>query len=407
MKTQHRFATIREYALKTLATLILEDYLKFRGTLLIYVLAAMLDSQREIKELATELVMKYTLEKNDIFMRTCLLECPFVFNAAPCFGQTMSSVSKSGHILKGDDKEPARQYIYRYLLRKVDAVHLYMYLGNVTRLLDHMEKEKALLDLPDVQSSIADFLYVCTEVCIANEKFKKNLTKAAKENQNGEDVLEDNEPLTIAANEPESAEGGKGRGRGKKNLPTIQQALSIVEKTIPLIASVAEKLRTKNATKFNPVIDRLCTEMCSHFESLMDYAQPRDFWSKYSKADKRTANASTSRTANKSNTTAAKATNESASASRKESLRTKRTEENDSGRFTMEDDTMSTRSRTSPAKSTKTQSQSSQPSRSRRKNSDADSCVSDTSDSESVNSSRTNRSNRSKSTKNKKLKRHR
>lgn len=61
MKTQHRYCNVREFAFKTLATLILEDYLKFRGTLLIYILAGILDQQREIKELAIELIMKYTL----------------------------------------------------------------------------------------------------------------------------------------------------------------------------------------------------------------------------------------------------------------------------------------------------------------------------------------------------------
>lgn len=340
MKTQHPYANIREFALKTLATLILEDFLKFRGTLLIYVLAGMLDTQREIKELAAELIMKYTLEKNEIFMRTCLLECPFVFNGSPCFGQTMSSVSRSGNILKGRAKQPAREYIYRYLIRKVEAAHLYMYFGNISRLLDHIEKENSLSKSIDMQASLADFLYICTEICIANEKQKKNLNKIAKENQNGDDLLEDNEMLSAPKDAQTTAdgeaEGTKGR-RGKKNQPTIQQALAVVEKIVPMIATIDEKLRPLNPTLYAPIIDRLCTEMCIHFEALLEYGQPRQYWAKYLRLAKKTGptTATTSRQASKASTS--KAVEVTASPVQTPATRLRDDEENDSGQFTIED----------------------------------------------------------------------
>lgn len=342
MKTQHHYANIREFALKTLATLILEDFLKFRGTLLIYVLAGMLDAQREIKELAAELIMKYTLEKNEIFMRTCLIECPFVFNASPCFGQTMSSVSRSGNILKGAAKQPAREYIYRYLIRKVEAVHLYMYFGNVTRLLDHIEKDNVLEQSVDMQAAVADFLYICAEICIANEKQKKNMNKIAKENQNGDDLPEDNEMLSQPKDTDTPAEGEpadgptKGR-RGKKNQPTMTQALAVVEKIVPMIATIDEKLRPLNPTLYAPVIDRLCTEMCIHFETLLEYGQPRKFWAKYLQLAKKSSAvpATTSRQTSKASTS--KATEVVAKPTRATSTRTQNDEENDSGQFTIED----------------------------------------------------------------------
>lgn len=339
MKTQHHYANIREFALKTLATLILEDFLKFRGSLLIYVLAGMLDTQREIKELAAELIMKYTLEKNEIFMRTCLLECPFVFNGSPCFGQTMSNVTRSGNILKGMAKRPAREYIYRYFIRKVDSVYLYMYFGNVPRLLDHIEKENELSRSVDMQASLADFLYVCTEICIANEKQKKNLNKIAKENQNGEDLLEDNEKLSAPKDAPATADdepdgATKGR-RGKKNQPTITQALAVVEKIVPMIATIDEKLRPLNPTLYAPVIDRLCVEMCIHFEALLEYGQPRQFWAKYLQMAKNTS----STTANVSRQLSRASTSKKAEVVTTPTRMRKRRndEENDSGQFTIED----------------------------------------------------------------------
>lgn len=340
MKTQHHYANIREFALKTLATLILEDFLKFRGTLLIYVLAGMLDTQREIKELAAELLMKYTLEKNEIFMRTCLLECPFVFNGSPCFGQTMSCVSRTGNILKGAAKQPAREFIYRYLIRKVEAVHLYMYFGNVTRLIDHIEKDKVLSKSADMQASLADFLYICTEICIANEKQKKNLNKIAKENQTGDDLLEDNEMLSAPKDTQTTADGEgdgatKGR-RGKKNQPTITQALATVEKIVPLIATIDEKLRPLNPTLYAPIIDRLCTEMCIHFEALLEYGQPRQFWAKYLRMAKKSSSTTANTLRQTSKASTSKAAEVLSAPTQPIATRSRDDEENDSGQFTIE-----------------------------------------------------------------------
>lgn len=367
VKTQHRYPSIREFAFQTLATLILEDYLKFRGTLLIYILAGMLDQQREIKELATELIMKYTYEKSEIFLRTCLLECPFVFNGCPCFGQTTSSVSPSGNILKGPAKRPAREFIYRYLIKKVEPVYLYMYFGNITRLLEYIEKENDLEKSKETQAAVADFLYVCTEICIANEKQKKNVAKIVKETHNADgDMINDSEqPLSAQTNETEEAEmaavgdasatGSKGRkgGGGKKNMPTIAQALVAVEKIIPTIAVIDDKLRSISDA-FGPIIDRLCVEICIHFDTLLEFAQPRSFWLKYQNQAKRTGSiAPASKQVQKSNPARPFSGSPLPSTSNSKKSRLRNNKENDSGRFTIDDEDTDdeleeTRSKVSP-----------------------------------------------------------
>lgn len=296
MKTQHHYSNIREYAMKTLAALILEDYLKFRGSLLIYVLAALLDQQREIKELAVELIMKYTTEKSDIFLRTCLVECPFVFNSCPCFGQGVSGATRSGNILKGETNRGKREYIYSYLIRKIEAVHLYNYFGNIFRLHECLQKDPELLESNDFQSAITDLLFICSEICVVNEKQKKNLEKIVKENHDGEGIAinEDDEAeaverATAAADAGGDGEKKKGRGGGKNNQITLKQALATVEKIVPLISSIADSLCSANQTMFQPVLDKFCTQMCIHFESLLEYAQPRGFWAPYLKKAKQAA----------------------------------------------------------------------------------------------------------------------
>lgn len=292
MKTQHHYVNIREYSMKTLAVLILEDYLKFRGTLLVYVLAALLDQQREIKELAVELIMKYTTEKSDIFLRTCLVECPFAFNSCPCFGQGLSGSIRSSSILKGAEKRDDREYIYSYLIRKIEAPHLYMYFGNITRLHECIQKEPDLLESSDFQLAIVDFLFICSEICIVNEKEKKNLEKIVKENHDGEGIAinEDDETEAIdkaAASSGAGAPDGEKKGRGaKKNQPTLKQSLAAVEKIVPLISGIDSSLKLANSDLFQPVLEKFYINMCVHFESLLEYAQPREFWKPYLKKAK-------------------------------------------------------------------------------------------------------------------------
>lgn len=341
MKTQHRYSNIREHAYSTLASLILEDYLKFRGTLLVYILAGLLDQQREIKELAVELIMKYTLEKSDIFLRSCLVECPFVFNACPCFGVDNTGLARSGSILKGPTKKAAREYIYQYLIRKIEAVYLYMYFGNILRLHEFIQKDPSIAKSSDYQSAIADFLFICSEICIVNEKQKKNLEKIVKESHNGEGI-EMNDDDEIVANERNTDETEKkGRG-GKKNQPTLKQSLAAVEKIVPLVSSIDNSLRSYNQELFAPVLDRFCTNMCIHFESLLEYAQPREFWAPFIANAKKSTAAAPSRQSKKHSAKTVKVVEPppppEASTSRSETPKPSKRKENDSGHFTLEDD---------------------------------------------------------------------
>lgn len=339
MKTQHRYSNIREFAMKTLAALILEDYLKFRGTLLVYILAGLLDQQREIKELAVELIMKYTLEKSDIFLRTCLVECPFVLNSCPCFGHGNSGLARTGSILRGADKKGAREYIYQYLIRKIEPVYLYMYFGNVLRLHEFIQKEPAIATSVDYQSAIVDFLFICSEICVVNEKQKKNLEKIVKESHDGEGIAlnDDDEPIANDTNTDDTQKKGRG---AKKNQPTLKQSLAAVEKIVPLVSSIDSSLRSYNRALFGPVLDRFCTSMCIHFESLLEYAQPREFWAPFIKNAKKPTTAGPSKQSKKSNPAkVAKVVEPPAAAvARTETPKPSHSKENDSGHFTLEDD---------------------------------------------------------------------
>lgn len=346
MKTQHHYSNIREFAMKTLAALILEDYLKFRGTLLIYILAGLLDNQREIKELAVELIMKYTLEKSDIFLRTCLVECPFVFNACPCFGHGNTGLTRSGSILKGVAKKGAREYIYQYLIRKIEPVYLYMYFGNIARLHEFIQKDPTIATSNDFQSAIADFLYICSEICVVNEKQKKNLEKIVKESHDGEGIAindDDDGPMNDPNDKADSGEAEKkGRG-GKKNQPTLKQSLAAVEKIVPYVSIIDDKLRSMNPAMFQPVLDKFCTNMCIHFESLLEYAQPRAFWATFMKKAKKPAPTPAPRQSKKAPPKVVEVMQPPTTPSRSETPKPSNSKENDSGLFSLDDDDVSSK----------------------------------------------------------------
>lgn len=327
-------------------------------------------------------------------MRTCLLECPFVFNSCPIFGQSAAGVSQSGNILKGAAKKDAREFIYQYLIRKIEAVHLYMYFGNLTRLLDFIQKqEDSITKSADLQASVADFLFVCSEICVVNEKQKKNIEKIVKESHTGNGLeLNDGEDQPMASNkEPEADESGKtGKRGGKKNQPTIAQALQMVEKIVPAIPTIDEHLRRINANRFESVLDKLCTNICVHFESLIEYAQPREFWSKYSSNAKKLVHvANQIKAAAKKSTVTTKAACSSnnknqvpespttIARAKQISKEKAANEENDSGQFTIDDDD-DTSKPSAPSVSTKKKIQP--PSVHNNPESDDDSLFSDESD---------------------------
>lgn len=277
-----------------LATLILEDYLKMRGSLLIYIMASFLDTVPQIRELAMELVMKYTLEKNEAFLCSCLLECPFVFNGCAYFGQSATVRSASENVLRGAENQAPREYIYRYLMKKIDSVQLYMYYGNFSKLAEYIEKSKTLRTSDDEQRAVVDFVFVCTEICSINAKHKRSVDKIVRATQNGEKPAADEHQLEMEAEAAAAAEAGVGNssgrgGRSKKTQMTMAQSLVVVERVVPHIVQVTKEVLDINIERFETLTSKLCSEMCGHFEAIFEYAQPRKFWTKYMEIAKKKA----------------------------------------------------------------------------------------------------------------------
>lgn len=65
---------------KCFEKLILQDQLKLRGTLLLFLLTAIIDSNVALSNRAKKFFDEYTTKKNRVLFRKCLFECPFILN---------------------------------------------------------------------------------------------------------------------------------------------------------------------------------------------------------------------------------------------------------------------------------------------------------------------------------------
>ncbi|KAJ6641333.1 Condensin-2 complex subunit D3 [Pseudolycoriella hygida] len=257
MKTQSISEQVRNCAIETLAILVLDDYLKFRGSLLLYVLAATADPKDNIAQLAHELIIKFANEKNAILIQSCLRECPFTFNDFKIFDH--SELFGSDPLLRSPLKARcnARRYIYRFLVHNLEVINCYMYFEHFSTINDYLSK-KGFQKTTELIQSVHDFLYICEHICKS-----KNMPKSER-----------SMPSDEATAEPTTSK----RSRQHTTLP---QAIVVVEKSISRFPELSASLIELDAN-FKEKFNRICVAICEHFGDSIKYF-PNLFWDKYRK----------------------------------------------------------------------------------------------------------------------------
>lgn len=274
-KTQSKSEQVRKCAIETLASLVLEDYLKFRGSLLLYVLAATADKKDNIARLSHELIIKFANEKNAILIRSCLRECPFAFNDcklvdnSEMFGADLCLKSP----LKGKCEE--RRYIYRFLVHNLEAINCYTYFENFSTIKDRLTK-KGFEKTPEFVESIQDFLYICDYICKSKEIPK---SKAAEQGVEGDDDGETAGPSKGPNEVPAIVPTTCKRNRQQTTLP---EAMVVVEKAISRFPELSSSLIELDAS-FKTTFDQICFAIGEHFGDSIKYF-PNLFWDKYRKS---------------------------------------------------------------------------------------------------------------------------
>lgn len=235
-KTRHKFPHIRSAALKNVVGLIVDEYIKFRGSTLMYIMAALRDHTVECSELAHEILLKYTVEKNAVFMRSCLLECPFVLNGY-VYLDNLEMFADGDDVLqspmKGAEHRADREYVYRFFVHNISVEHCYAYFGHLHMFMDKLTHETDTMTRPEGLAAVQDFLYVLTHICRAKEKSNRKVAAVAENGDADEEGDGDAVPVSGAAN---GVVVGAPSGRGRKGNVglTVDQALHVVEKVLNL-----------------------------------------------------------------------------------------------------------------------------------------------------------------------------
>lgn len=280
-KTQHQYYSVRQLAIKMISDLIFEDYLKFRGSLLMYILAATNDDKPEIRLLAIEIIHKHCKEKSNTLIRCCMFECPFAFNGYTNFLNFGLFNSKDVCLdspLIGSQKHNQRYSIYKFFILHTDITYCYLYFEYINLILEKIKSDDTIKMANGIQG-IKDFLYICEQICILKKKIVLK-TNVDGSNNSQDNVDDDDDNENANANNVNSKTVENKRSKGSKNTPTMEQVTIVVEKSIPLFAELDKKLRLIDKS-FGNQLDSLYTAISEHFDTIVEYAKPRIFWEKY------------------------------------------------------------------------------------------------------------------------------
>ncbi|XP_054082584.1 uncharacterized protein LOC105219195 isoform X2 [Zeugodacus cucurbitae] len=287
-KLSSPFVMNRVETFKCFEKLVLQDQLKLRGSLLLALMAAILDENRELATRACDFFVEYLSKKNSTLFQKCLIECPFVFNEYENF-DGLDSFSDTGikSPLKGEGKRKSRQLLYNHLMAAVDEVNLVLYFGQL-KLISEKSLRDSCMKSPEGLALLKDVLFILKRVC--------QLTKEQKPNaENKEGDGENNTTDDAMANEVSVAEeagaaktagattaGGTGRGRGRRReIITMPDALNLLEKSLIFIPTIHGCFTAHNDEALQKAFDDLGYALAKRFPNLVQYAQPAEFWRKY------------------------------------------------------------------------------------------------------------------------------
>lgn len=135
-KLRAEYNVIRYKALSCLSVLVLQDYLKMRGRLLMNILASIVDPCYNIRENAALMVLKYVEEKNRLLLQTSLFETIFAFNGYMEFQgfDLFDDMRDRLSPLQGRNKLTYRKLIYKFFVQNISEEQILPFFGNLIAL---------------------------------------------------------------------------------------------------------------------------------------------------------------------------------------------------------------------------------------------------------------------------------
>lgn len=178
---------IRAVALRSLRELVMQDYIKMRGRVLLNILTAIVDPYEEISNEASMVILTFVDEKNKHLLHTCFLESVFVYNGYLQYdGFDLFPVSEFDNepsSLQGRNKIQQRFSLYQFFIDNIQIVYLLMLLKNLQLIYEQLKKNK-FVKCPEGVNTLQDLLHIFRQIC--EVKAKQDRSKGDAEKQQDE-----------------------------------------------------------------------------------------------------------------------------------------------------------------------------------------------------------------------------
>lgn len=266
---------IRLCALANVFDLVMQDFLKLRGRLLLNFLACLVDKNELIQLKSQAAILSYAADKNQNLLYTCFLDSVFLFNdfvQADNFGVfPLEEIDRNHRLLHGEDKTEQRFELYKFFVQNIHEMnesHLLMLLKQIIIFTDKLDKKKFKKSENGVRT-FKDLLYIFKLIC---EKRADSKLNVSKNTENAEYADDDDEELAHT-----STVSQQKTTRKKQNALTMTDAIPIVEKMLLIYPKFVVEIIEYDSS-LATLANELTQSIVKHFSSFIEYSNST-FWS--------------------------------------------------------------------------------------------------------------------------------
>ena len=268
---------VRLCALANIYDLVMQDFIKMKGRVLLNFLACLVDKNEMIQLRSQAAILSYTNDKNQNLLYTCFLESVFLFND---FIQTdnfgvfpLDEIDRNYRLLHGAENREARHELYQFFVQNIhdlNEVHLLMLLKQIIVIKEKFEKKMFKKSI-NGNETFKDLLYIFKLICDKRGESKINVSKGDGGGEYAENIDDGEEPPQTS-----SAPVGKG-GRKNKNAMTLNDAVPIIEKMISVFPTFAN-LIIEYDKSLQTNLDDLTKSIVRNFPTFLEFSKPESFW---------------------------------------------------------------------------------------------------------------------------------
>lgn len=285
---------IRICTLENLYELILQDFIKLKGRVLLYILACVVDRDENVSLKATAIILNYAYDKNPILLYSCFAETIFVLNGYPYLHQYgVFSELGTENVLQGPNKKTEREQLYEFLVKVIDDLnenHLKMLFNQILLIHEMFEKDKENRDRdlkrPTIVKKTAngvvafqDFLFAFTLVCNKYEDKRLRKEELGPEDEIAKGLVEIQQQQAGTADN--SNQKGKRRNRAQENQEAMKkQSEDAIDKAIQIYPDFVKNLIAYDSC-FKEKTKDLSRAIVKSFRQLVQYSKTTPFWNEF------------------------------------------------------------------------------------------------------------------------------